>query len=180
MSARESVSAPRSVTVRTAAFDDPASAPLLEGLRHEYSSRYGKVAPTELARHPERFTTARRGALVLLLDGDATVAGGALREYDPELAAADALPVGFPAEPTAEFKRIWTHSAYRRRGLARRVLEELEDRARGFGYQQVFLATGPSQPEAVGLYLAAGYTHLPDLGAATRGSVIHPFIKSLI
>jgi GNAT superfamily N-acetyltransferase len=52
---------------------------------------------------------------------------------------------------TAELKRIWTHADHRRRGLARRVLAELEAtaRSRGYGYVQEHGAddgTGGTQP----------------------------------
>jgi hypothetical protein len=59
------------------------------------------------------------------------------------------------------------------------VLRELERRAEELGYRQVFPTTGPRQPEVVALYLAAGYTRLPDPAAAERGFAIHPFIKVL-
>ncbi|KAG0776180.1 hypothetical protein G6F22_012754 [Rhizopus arrhizus] len=66
---------------------------------------------------------------------------------------------------TAEFQRIWTLPGLRRQGIARRVLQELEDQAARQGYRRVFLTTGFRQPEAVGLYLSHGYTALFDLQA---------------
>ena len=62
-------------------------------------------------------------------------------------------------------KRIRTHSRHRRRGLARRVVEELEKEARTFGHQRIYLTTGPQQPDARALYLATGYTPLFDVDA---------------
>ena len=166
--------------VAAARLEDPAALPLLDGLLYEYTSRYGEKAAKEFDRHPARlFTEEHGGALLLLFEDGQTVAGGALRAFDPGLAAKGVLDPGFPDRPTAEFKRIWTHAGHRRRGLGRRVLGELERRAAELGYRQVFLTTGPSQPEAVGLYLAAGYTELPDLGAEARGHAIHPFVKEL-
>lgn len=92
------------------------------------------------------------------------MAGGAFRRYD---------------EVTAELKRIWTHSAHRRRGLARRVLDELEREITARGYRRIYLTTGPRQPEAKGLYLATGYTPLydPELPPEQIGK--HPFEKEL-
>jgi ribosomal protein S18 acetylase RimI-like enzyme len=166
--------------VVTARLEDAAAAPLLEGLLFEYTSRYGEKAVAEFDRHPTRlFTEEHGGALLLLVEDGRTVAGGALRAYEPELAAAGIAVPGFPEVPTTEFKRIWTHAEHRRRGLGRRVLDALEGRARGFGYRQVFLTTGPNQPEAVALYASAGYTEIVDGGAPDRGIAIHPFIKSL-
>jgi len=51
---------------------------------------------------------------------------------------------------------------HRRRGLARRVLAELEDAARVAGYTAVYVSTGWRQTEAVALYLRAGYRPLFD------------------
>lgn len=166
--------------VVTADLGDPAAAPLLDGLLLEYTTRYGAGAVREFDSHPaEHFTAERGGALLLLRDGETTVAGGALRRYHPESAGSGTVVPDFPVEGTTEFKRIWTHSEHRRRGLGRRVLRELELRAEHLGYHRVFLTTGPRQPEAVALYHAAGYTELPDLGAAERGFPVHPFVKEL-
>jgi GNAT superfamily N-acetyltransferase len=68
----------------------------------------------ELEKYPAHEFDAPHGVLLLLLEDGAAIAGGAYRRYD---------------ENTAELKRIWTHPEHRRRGLARRVLEELESRA---------------------------------------------------
>jgi ribosomal protein S18 acetylase RimI-like enzyme len=169
-----------STTVTTVRPEDPRVAPLLEGLLAEYTERYGTGAVAEFDRNPNQlFTEEHGGALILLVEGGQTIAGGALRAFDPEHAARGIIDDGFPNRRTTEFKRIWTHAEHRRRGLGRRVLDELERRAADLGYEQVFLTTGPSQPEAVGLYLAAGYTELVDLGAATRGYAVHPFVKAL-
>ncbi len=166
--------------VSTARLEDVAAAPLLEGLLFEYTSRYGEKATAEFDRHPKSlFTEEHGGALLLLVEDGQTIAGGALRAYDPALAAKGIAVPGFPEVPTTEFKRIWTHAEHRRRGLGRRVLAALEARAREFGYRQVFLTTGPSQPEAVALYASTGYTEIADGGAQDRGHAIHPFIKPL-
>jgi ribosomal protein S18 acetylase RimI-like enzyme len=178
MAGQESTST--TIEAVTARLEDPAALPLLDGLLFEYTSRYGEKAVREFDRHPKQlFTEEHGGALLLLVEDGRTVAGGALRAFDPALAVKGVLDPGFPDRPTTEFKRIWTHAEHRRRGLGRRVLDELERRAAELGYRQVFLTTGPSQPEAVGLYLAAGYTELPDLGARDRGHAVHPFIKAL-
>ncbi|NJQ02894.1 GNAT family N-acetyltransferase [Streptomyces sp. PLAI1-29] len=130
---------------------DPRVRPLLRELAHEYATRYGADARDEFTRHPDaEFTPSHGGVLLLLLDHGEPVAGGAFRRHDPA---------------TAELKRIWTHSAHRRRGLARRVVAELENEARARGYRRIRLTTGPRQPEARGLYLATGYTPLFDTGA---------------
>ena len=142
--------APRLEVVRVHPDDDLAR-PLFAELAVEYDTRYGRLfggAAEEFARYPAAEFLPPDGELVLLLEDGATVAGGAFRRH---------------ADPgTAEVKRMWTSSAHRRRGLARRVLAELEDRAAARGYTRMFLTTGPLQPEAKALYLAAGWTPLFD------------------
>ena len=48
---------------------------------------------------------------------------------------------------------------------------------RDLGYPRLYLTTGPRQPEAVGLYLRAGYTPLFDPAAEATGPL--PFEKWL-
>jgi polar amino acid transport system permease protein len=144
---------------------DPRVRPLLRELGDEYTRRYGKEAHTEISRYrDEEFTAPQGGVLLLLLEHGEPVAGGAFRRYDAT---------------TAELKRIWTHSAHRRRGLARRVVAELEREARARGYGRIHLTTGPRQPEARGLYLATGYTPLFDTEADPESIGPLPFEKHL-
>ncbi|MET7296166.1 GNAT family N-acetyltransferase [Streptomyces griseoloalbus] len=156
---------PAELTVIHVTVSDPRVRPLLRELGHEYSTRYGKDAHVEISRYPdEEFTPPYGGLLLLLLEGGDPVAGGAFRRYDAT---------------TAELKRIWTHSAHRRRGLARRVIAELEREAGARGYRRIFLTTGPRQPEARGLYLATGYTPLFDTEADPETIGPLPFEKHI-
>lgn len=153
------------LTVAEVTVADPRVEPLLRELAHEYSTRYGTDAHSEISRYPdEEFTPAYGGLLLLLLERGEPVAGGAFRRYDAT---------------TAELKRIWTHSAHRRRGLARRIVAELEQAAAERGYVRVYLTTGPRQPEARGLYLATGYTPLFDTEAEPEAIGPLPFEKHL-
>lgn len=147
--------------------DDPRVAPLLAELAHEYSSRYGgtfEAMHDDLRAHPRERFAPPDGALLLLVENGEPVAGGAFQRYD---------------ERTAELKRIWTHSAHRRRGLARRVVTELEREAAARGYERVHLTTGPRQHEAKALYLVTGYTPLFDVAADPETIGPLPFEKSL-
>ena len=58
---------------------------------------------------------------------------------------------------TGEVKRMWIHPAWRGLGLARRLLAELEDRARRVGYERVVLDTNATLQEAMALYESSGY-----------------------
>ncbi|MEU6717985.1 GNAT family N-acetyltransferase [Nonomuraea sp. NPDC046802] len=149
------------VDVRLVRVSDPAAAPLLEGLRLEYTSRYG--ANDELARFPEAEFAPPHGAFIVLARDGETVAGGAFRRHD---------------ETTAELKRVWTHPGHRRAGFGRLVVGELEREARSRGYRRIYLTTGPRQPEAVGLYLASGYEPQFDVASRPTAGPL-AFIKNL-
>jgi GNAT superfamily N-acetyltransferase len=130
--------------------DDPLAAPLFAELLVEYDTRYGDLfgsASEELTRYPAAAFLPPDGDFVLLTEDGVAVAGGAFMRH----------PSG-----AAEVKRMWTAATHRRRGLARRVLALLEQRAAAAGYARMHLTTGPRQPEARDLYLAAGWTPLFD------------------
>ncbi|MFC3997392.1 GNAT family N-acetyltransferase [Nocardiopsis sediminis] len=148
---------------RAVALSDPLAAPLLDALRREYDARYGD-ASAEMARATGADFAPPGGALILLLSGGSPIAGGAFRRHDAA---------------TAEVKRMWTHESHRRRGLGRRVLAELERRAAEAGYARMYLTTGPRQPEARALYLAAGFTPRFDVHADPLTIGPLPFTKEL-
>lgn len=130
--------------------DDPLAAPLFTDLAVEYDTRYGDLfggASEELTRYPAAAFLPPDGDFLLLVEDGVAVAGGAFMRH----------PSG-----SAEVKRMWTAASHRRRGLARRVLALLEQQAAAAGYTRMYLTTGPRQPEARDLYLAAGWTPLFD------------------
>jgi SsuE family FMN reductase len=146
--------------------EDPEAAPLLADLVVEYSTRYGLRNENTLLTEvpPSDFHAERGGAFVLLRHGGETVAGGAIRRYDDQ---------------TAEVKRMWTSHLYRRQGLGRRVLAELEAAAIDLGYRRLYLTTGPRQPEAAALYLAVGFEPQFDVEADPESIGPLPFAKDL-
>lgn len=140
---------------------------VLSELAIEYSHRYGGTSCdwfAKLTKHPaDRFADPGGAFLVVLADGF-PVAGGAYQRVDAY---------------TAELKRIWTSADHRRRGLARRMLADLERDIAERGYRRIVLTTGPNQPEAHGLYLQTDYVPLYDrhLGAEEVG--LHRFEKTV-
>lgn len=127
---------------------DELAGVLIQQLTYEYEHRYGESAADEMTDYPPELFLPPHGAFVLLLRNGHPIAGGAFMRHDTT---------------TAEFKRIWTHSEFRRQGLARLVLTELEQQAYRQGYSSVYLTTGARQPEATGLYLSSGYEPLFDV-----------------
>ena len=137
--------------VHRVAVGDPRLEPLLADLIVEYGTRYGRPSEyTQLTEVPQSDFLQPDGVFLILQEDGVTIAGGALRRYDAI---------------TAEVKRVWTSHRHRRRGLARRVMAELEAAALTLGYTRIHLTTGPRQPEARNLYLAAGYTPRFDVAA---------------
>jgi SsuE family FMN reductase len=154
------------LTVHLVAPDDPRLHPLLAELMVEYSTRYATGGPHELLTEvPVTDFELPSGTFVILQDGGETVAGGALRRYDAT---------------TAEVKRVWTSMRHRRRGLAGRLMAELERVAGELGHERIHLTTGPRQPEARRLYLAAGYTPRFDTALAPELVGVHAFGKELV
>lgn len=74
-------------------------------------------------------------------------------------------PVGcggltFHGDGPAEIKRLWVASAARGLGLGRRLVTELEERARARGIRVVRLDTNRALDEAINLYRTAGYREI--------------------
>ncbi len=59
---------------------------------------------------------------------------------------------------------MWTAPEHRRKGLASKVLDALEELARDRGYSRLRLETGPAQPEARALYERRGYRNIQAYG----------------
>lgn len=149
--------------------EDPRAAPLVDELSREYDERYGLndgiPSSFELRRYPaENFTVEHGGLFLLVIRDGVTIAGGAFKRVDAT---------------TAEIKRVWTAQTHRRQGLARVVMEKLEEAARASGYRAVELTTGARQPEALALYLGLGYTPRFALDADLEVVSYLAFDKSL-
>lgn len=98
---------------------------------------------------PADVTVPRSAFIIAWLDGEA-VGCGAIRPMDnPHY---------------AEVKRMYVRPAFRGRGISRRILTDLEQRARDFDYHYLQLETGILQPEAIGLYESAGFYRIPNFG----------------
>lgn len=87
------------------------------------------------------------------------------------IAWSDDLPVGCVSlrkleRGTAEVKRLWVHPAARGQGLARRLMRDIENRARDMGFLRLQLDTNSALTTAVTLYRRDGWTDVPAYTAA--------------
>ncbi len=118
--------------------------------------------------------------LVALLDADLQIRDGAehsfyaqfnkidkIREvviaYENEKAIGCGAFKKYSAD-TAEIKRMFVRPENRGRGIAGKVLTELETWAKELNFSECILETGVKQPEAVRLYQKSGYEIIPSYG----------------
>lgn len=87
--------------------------------------------------------------VVIAYENDQPVGCGAIKEYTPD---------------TMEVKRMYTSPESRGKGIASKVLGELEVWASELSYEKCILETGKKQPEAIGLYKKNGYKIIPNYG----------------
>jgi len=126
---------------------------LVEAVQQEYVVRYGGRDRTLMV--PSELTPPQGGFYVGYRD-DRPVMTGAWRFRD------DVERLG--SKRPAEIKRMYVAPQARRRGLARLMLAHLEATARDAGAEVMILETGTAQPEAIELYLAAGYETIVPFG----------------
>lgn len=85
------------------------------------------------------------------------------------VAYVDGKPVGCGAlkaysDQIAEIKRMFVQDEFRRQGIAKSILNELEKWATALIFSACILETGKMNPEAINLYQRAGYEVIPNYG----------------
>ena len=106
-----------------------------DGNEHSFYSQFNKV---DMIRH-----------VVIAYDNKEPAGCGAIKEFNPE---------------TVEVKRMFTLPEMRGKGIASRILNELENWASELRYDKCILETGKRQPEAISLYQRNGYKLIPNYG----------------
>ena len=91
---------------------------------------------------------AIRHVIILRLEND-VVGCGAIKTYD---------------DSTMEVKRMFVSPAFRGKGIASRILEELEIWAKELKMIRCILETGEKQHEAIALYHKNNYQVIPNYG----------------
>ena len=87
--------------------------------------------------------------VVVAYENGQAVACGAIKEYEPSV---------------MEVKRMYTSPKSRSKGIASRVLSELEKWAAELNYKKCILETGKTQLAAIHLYEKSGYRHISNYG----------------
>jgi putative acetyltransferase len=109
-----------------------------DGADHSFYAQFNK---TDQIRH-----------VVLAYENEEPIGCGAIKEYNPN---------------TMEIKRMYVSPPGRKRGIATKILSELETWAGELSYSRCMLETGKKQPEAIGLYIKSGYRQIPNYGQYT-------------
>lgn len=106
-----------------------------DGADHSFYAQYNKIDKIR--------------EVVVAYENERAVGCGAFKEY---------------SRGTAEIKRMYVRENERGRGIAGKVLNELETWANEFNFSECILETGLKQPEAIRLYQKSGYEKIPNYG----------------
>ncbi len=139
------------MNLRPSSFAHPDAVRLNDRVQLEYAERYGEPGGDATPLAPEMFEPPHGLYLIGYATDGTPVATGGWRTHD----AQHDTP-GY-ADGDAEIKRMYVVPEARRRSLSRIMLAALEDDARAAGRTRMVLETGTAQPEAVALYVSAGY-----------------------
>ena len=129
------------VTIARESFDSPDARRLIAALDEHLASRYPPEQRFGPNLKPEQLAAGIGVFVVARVDGRA-VGCGALRKLDNK---------------TAEVKRMFVAPDQRGKGVAKEILDHLEEAALGLGVHRLVLETGIYQAEAIGLYRRAGF-----------------------
>ena len=106
-----------------------------DGLEHSFYAQFNKIDNIR--------------EVIVAYEAEKAVGCGAFKEYSPQV---------------AEIKRMYVREEMRGRGIAGKILAELETWAKELSFSECVLETGLKQPEAIGLYQKSGYEIIPNYG----------------
>ena len=87
--------------------------------------------------------------VIVAYDEDIPVGSAGFKKYDDEC---------------AEVKRVFIKREYRGKGISKKLMELLEERARNKGYKYLILESGEPLVAAMSLYRKIGYKVIPNYG----------------
>ena len=111
---------------------------IVDGDDHSFYSQFNKI---DKIRY-----------VVVAYENEKPVGCGAIKEFE---------------SGTMEVKRMYVSPDERKKGIASRILNELESWASELSCTRCLLETGKRQPEAIGLYKKSGYKQIPNYGQYT-------------
>ncbi|WP_426593271.1 GNAT family N-acetyltransferase [Cellulomonas sp. McL0617] len=149
---------PGRLTLRRVAWDDADAVALRYAMWLDIEVRYPEIVEATPGGFPADDPRQGIGTICsVVADLDGVPVG---------CASLRAAREGYP-EGSGELKKVWVDDAARGAGAARALLIAIEDDARAAGLTSVVLQTGIRQPEAVTLYLSAGYRPIVPFGPYT-------------
>ena len=102
----------------------------------------------------EYYISPERNNFYVAFAGDEIVATAAIRAYDKDYEFFRGI---YSGDDTASIWRLMVDENYRRHGLARRLVDEMEDFARDVGYLGIYLHTHRYLEAAPAFWDALGY-----------------------
>ena len=118
---------------------------LVEELDLGYYRRIGD--DLEKYREYNEFKTPH--IVILMMDDDEAIACASYRASD---------------EKSVEFKRVYVKKEYRKRGIAFKLMNELENDAVSNGFRYSYIVTGKNNNAAIGLYEKLDYEKTTKFG----------------
>ena len=106
-----------------------------DGKEHSFYAQFNKI---DKIKH-----------VIVAYENDDPIGCGAIKEYAPKI---------------VEIKRMYTSPASRGKGIATKILIELEKWATELSYEKCILETGKRQSEAIALYKKNGYQLIQNYG----------------
>jgi len=107
----------------------------MDGEEHSFYDQFNKVDNLKF--------------VVILYENNFPIGCGAIKEYTSN---------------SMEIKRMFTLPEKRGKGIASKILIELEKWSLELNYEKCILETGKRQIEAIGLYSKCGYKNIPNFG----------------
>ncbi len=137
---------------------------LIAELSAEIAARYDFSDDGSGTFHPEDVTGGNAVFVVARFNGQPAGCGALRPLYKTEI---------------AEIKRMFVRPGFRGKGIAGKLLSELENTAIKMGYKKIWLETGDRQPEAIRLYQKAGYNSIQNYGIYKENTHSNCFEKIL-